>query len=519
MRAVLESYGGTVEKFIGDAVFAVFGVPAAHEDDADRAVRAAFAVRDVVTERSLKAPLTFGVRIGVNTGEAIAGTEVTEQFLVTGPAVVAGARLEQRAKAGEILVGALTRQLTSASIRYGRPRRVAAKGLGFLSAAPAVEIIAPLPEARRGVPHLRAPLVGRDRELAELLELHSRVRREGQALVATVLGPAGAGKSRLAREFIERIGEDRTRRGRCLPYGDAITFYPIQQMLRADAGIDATDDLAAARVKLQEAVRSATRDSDVEAVSHRLAVIAGLASAHELLADVPAAELPDELRWAIRRYFEGRAVNGPSVLVFEDVHWAEPTLLEVIEHLGTARTSLFVLCLSRQELVERRPTWGTRPGTLLTKLSPLDETDMRQLIAALLTIDDLPERLRTDVISRAGGNPLFVEEFLRLLIEGGYITRRGSRWRAARDTPDLSVPPTLHGLIEARLDHLPSGLKRLAQHAAVAGRVVNEDALTALAGDLAAHLPDAIEHDLLSATDEASFGGGRSYRFAHDLVR
>jgi tetratricopeptide (TPR) repeat protein len=466
--------------------------------------------------------MKFGIRIGVNTGEAVAGTEAREQFLVTGPAVVAGARLEQHAKPGEILVGELTRDLTRGSIRFGRRRRISAKGLGFLSAAPALEITKPLPEPERGVAQLRAPMIGRDEEMAALVELHARVTRERKALLVTVIAPAGAGKSRLAREFVERIAQDRIARGRCLPYGDAITLYPLQQILRADAGIESADNLATAAGKLRSLLASVFGDRAEEAlaVTARLTIIAGLASAEAALGDVARADIPDELRWATRRYFEARSAERQLVVVFEDVHWAEPALLDLIEHLALADGQLLLLCLARPDLIDRRPGWGAQRRSSQLGLVRLDDDETRQLVAELLAIENLPEQVRAEVVSRAEGNPLFVEEFLRLLIDGGYVKKRGSRWTATRAATSLALPPTVQGLIAARLDQLPAQVKRLVQYATVAGRVVSQDALDALApGNHPAHLAEAVRRDVLIPSDEASFGGGKTYRFSHVLVR
>src|SRR5438093_5252733 len=255
--AVLREHGGTVEKFIGDAVMAVFGVPAAHDDDPDRAVRAAFALRDRIVGADPEGGPALRVRIGVNTGEAVAGSGQSTQFLVTGPAVNAAARLQQAAAPGEIVVGDLTKRLTSSGVVYGPAREVDAKGIGKLAAWPAESVTTGVPEQHRGLPGLRAPLIGRDHELRILVESHAGLARRSQTPLVTIYGPAGSGKSRLTSEFIDAIGRERVRSGRCLPYGEGITYYAVQLILRADAGIEIADQRDAAIAKLRAATLAA----------------------------------------------------------------------------------------------------------------------------------------------------------------------------------------------------------------------------------------------------------------------
>jgi len=521
----LEAHGGTVEKFIGDAVMAVFGVPVAHEDDADRAVRAAFALKRRVQDLDRAAGVALEVRIGVNTGEAVTGTSQSRQFLVTGTAVNVAARLQQTASPGEILVGALTHQLTKAGVRYGSPRAVDAKGLGRVEAWPAAALESALPEQHRGLPDLRAPFIGRDRELRLLQETLARVAAEGAPSLVTVLGPPGAGKSRLTTEFVRAVGAERVRIGRCLPYGEGITFYPLQLILRAEAGIEPADAHADAHAKLHAAVAVAFRDdpAEGEAVAARTAVVAGLADPQEVLPHLRDAELREELSWGVRRFFERRAAARPLVLVFEDIHWAEPTLLDLIEHLAEwSRAPLLLLCLARPELRERRPGFGSSiPNVVALSLAPLAPEDTRRLIAELLAIEALPEPLRVELVSRSEGNPLYVEEFLRVLIETGRIGRSDGRWVATQGIASLEVPPTLQGLITARLDAAAPELKRLLQLATLPGRLFTTEALAALAGEAPPTdlLRDAVRRDLLVEADERALGEGRVYRFKHALIR
>jgi len=520
-RTVLEAHGGTVEKFIGDAVMAVFGVPTAHDDDADRAVRAAFALRDRVAALA-KDGIPFEVRIGVNTGEAVAGTGGGAQFLVTGPVVNLGARLEQAAGTGEILVGPLTHRITSRGIRYDPPREIEAKGIGRVAAFAARSLVSAVPEQHRGIEGLHAPLIGRDRELRMLNEAFGRVGAEGTPSLVTVFGAAGAGKSRLLGEFTGTLDPAQLRIGRCLPYGEGITFYPIQQILRADAGIGLTTPRAEAVAALRTAVARFTGLDDAASVAQRLEVVLGLSEAPEALPDVPPEDLMEELRWGVRRYLERRA-TAPLVLVFEDVHWAEQALIELIEHLAEwARAPLLLICLARPDFREIRPAFGlSAPNATAITLSPLGSDDTRVLIRELLAVDALSEEVRADVVTRAEGNPLYIEEFLRTLIETGHIAHREGKWVATGELRPVEVPPTLHGLITARLDRVAPEVKQLLHAASIVGRLFSTSALGAIAGTAPSLelLREAARRDLIVEADERAPGEGRVHRFRHALFR
>jgi class 3 adenylate cyclase len=525
LRGVIEAHGGTVEKFIGDEVMAVFGVPAAHDDDAQRAVRCALAIREATAAFEPAARLEVTLRIGVNTGDVIATLSAGDQNLVTGQAVNAAARLRAAASPGEILVGALTKHLTDRGIRYGAQRVIEAKNIGSLEAWPAASVTTETPEQDRGLPGLRAPLIGRDDELRLLADAYRRLSGQERAYLVTIFGPPGSGKSRLADEFLATLGEARVRRGRCLPYGEAITFYALQSMLREDIGVAANASRETALGALDGAIGEIFGDDpDADAVKRRIAVIAGLAEAKDALADVAEGEIGDELRWGVRRYFERRAAGGPPVLVFEDIHWAEPRLLEVIEDLVEwSRAPMLILCLARPDLREVRPNWGGgATNAAAIALSPLTGDQSRTLIAALLMIDQLSEQLRTEVVTRSEGNPLYVEEFLRMLMDSGRIEQRAGRWVAVAGLEAEEVPPTLQGIITARLDRVPSAVKVLLQCASLLGRLFTTSALAAVAGDSPKpeHLREAVRRDLLVEVDERSaIGTGRAYRFKHVLIR
>ena len=520
-REVLESHGGTVEKFIGDAVMAVFGVPTAHDDDADRAVRAGFGLRERIAELASQG-VPFEVRIGINTGEAVAGTGEGSQFLVTGPVVNLAARLEQAAATGEILVGSLTQRITSRGVEYSTPREIDAKGVGRVEAFAARSLVSAVPEQHRGVEGLRAPIIGRDRELRMLREAFGRVGAERTPSLVTVFGAAGAGKSRLIAEFGSEIQAAQIRVGRCLPYGEGITFYPIQQILRADAGIDIGSPRADAVAGLRAAVESAVDADEAASVLLRLEVVLGLTEAPAALPDIPAEDLMEELRWGVRRYLERRA-SEPVVLVFEDVHWAEQALIELIEHLAEwARAPLLIICLARPDFREIRPTFGAAAGNAVAvTLSPLGPEDTRLLIRELLAIDALSEDVRADVIDRAEGNPLYIEEFLRTLMETGRIERRDGRWVARGEIRAVEIPPTLQGLITARLDRVAPEVKQLLHAASIVGRLFSTSALGAIAGSAPGPelLREAARRDLIVEADERAPGEGRVHRFKHALFR
>jgi class 3 adenylate cyclase/tetratricopeptide (TPR) repeat protein len=524
LREVLAGYGGTVEKFVGDAIMAAFGFPAAHEDDAERAVRSAVALHQKVAELNRDGGLQVQLRVGVNTGDVVAGSGEAEQPMLTGAPVIAAFRLQTVAAPGETLVGALTRRLTEGSVRYGAARGVEAKGLGVLECWPAEALVHDVPDAHRGTAHLTAPLVGRDRELALLEGLLERVGASGAPALVTIFGPAGAGKSRLASELMTRAEGVRVRAGRCLPYGEGITFYPLQLILRAECGIELTDDRSVVRAKLQRAVDEVFEDPEEgQGVAARVATSAGLTRADEALPATAEADLADELRWGVRRFFEKRTAGRPLVLVFEDLHWAEPRLIELIENLAEwTRAPLFILCLARPDFRDEHPAFGAAAANSTTlTLAPLDAIDTNRLITELLGVDALPEALREEIVTTAGGNPLYVEELVRTIIETGRITQVDGRWVAAADTGRIEIPPTLVGLITARLDRVSPDVKRVLQRASLVGRLFSAAGLGAIGDEAvpAELLREAVRRELLSETEEAALGAGRVYRFRHVLIR
>ncbi|HEY8732588.1 MAG TPA: adenylate/guanylate cyclase domain-containing protein, partial [Candidatus Limnocylindria bacterium] len=356
MKAIAETHGGTVEKFIGDAVMVVFGVPLLHDDDAERAVRAALAMRDAMTDLNAELGVSLAARVGVNSGEAVAGGGTDRQFLVTGDAVNIAARLQQGADGGEVVVGPLTESLTRSAIEYAARPPVSAKGKPEpIRAFRAVRPRSAVPEQARGLPAMRAQLVGRQRELHLLLETFERVRDERRAHVFTLVGNAGIGKSRLVGEVLARVagsGSARVLRGRCLPYGAGITYWPLMEIVRNDAEISSDDGRDQALAKLERRTGELL-GGDAVAVRARLSVMLGLQPIDQALAEVPAAEVGREIAWGIRHYLAAIA-REPTVIVVDDLQWAEPAVLEIVEGLAERAEDapLFLLCIARPQLLE-----------------------------------------------------------------------------------------------------------------------------------------------------------------------
>jgi class 3 adenylate cyclase/tetratricopeptide (TPR) repeat protein len=422
-RACLERHGGVVEKFIGDAVMAVFGVPIVHEDDALRALRAAADLRDSLACLNDELERDYGVslllRTGVNTGEVVTGTE---ERLATGDAVNVAARLEQAAQPGEILIGEQTRRLARSAIEVEPVEPLSLKGkakpLGSYRLVRVVEGASAF-ERRHD-----APLVGRLEEIAKLRAAFDAAVSERRCRLVTVLGPPGIGKSRLARELDSAVaGEAAVLAGRCLPYGEGITYWPLVEIFQQ---ANAEDELAAAL----------------------------------------SAGAPEEIFWSVRKAFEQRSRERPLALVVEDTHWAEPTLLDLIEHLAdwTRDAPLLLLCLARPELLDARPGWG---GQAIA-LDPLSEGECDQLIDELVGGSQLEDAAHIRIREVAEGNPLFVEQFLAMLAEGGELEH---------------VPPTMNALLAARLDALPGEERDLLERASVVGLEFEWEALAELAPD------------------------------------
>jgi class 3 adenylate cyclase/ATP/maltotriose-dependent transcriptional regulator MalT len=480
------THGGTVEKFAGDAVMAAFGVPLAHEDDAERAVRAGLATLERIRELGLDA------RIGIESGEVVA--EDGDSTFATGEAVNLAARLQQRAGRNEILVGPGTARLLRGNVELEPLDPLELRGFNDPVEAHRVLCAAEPGEPVRG---LRAPLVGRESELELLENTYERTVRDRRASLLTLYGEPGVGKSRLAREFVDGVEGATILLGRCLPYGEGVTYWPLAEMVKSSAGISDDDPLDDAQGKL----RTYCED---DAVADLLGLAIGVLSALE------GERAQQEIGWAVRQWVEQLAEAQPLVLVFEDVHWGEEPLLELIEQLAaTVRESpLLLLCLARPELLDVRPTWGggrVRATTL--ELEALRSEESAVLVEALATELALPVDVQT-VLAKSEGNPLFVEETIRMLAE--------------RPAAGERIPDTLQALIAARIDRLPAAPRVALQRASVMGRIFMRGALARLAPELEdvdAALEELLLRDFLTRESRASISGEQAYKFKHVLIR
>jgi len=519
-RREIEHRGGTVEKFSGDAVMAVFGLPTAHEDDPERAVRAAIAIRDGVARIADDTRESHGIelqaRIGIESGEVVVGDPFGGATMATGDAMNVAARLEQSAEPSEIVIGPVVWEQVRDIVQAEPMGELDLKGRDAAVNSWRVTGIAADVGRPRGLPGLEAPLTGRDEELDLLLESARRVAQERKAALFTILGVPGVGKSRLVREATSRLASDgwSILKGRCLPYGEGITYWPVAEMLRELAGIESDTSIQAA----EAALLAISPGPDV---AEPLATALGARDATE----AATAATDSDVTWAFRQLIEHLGATRRQVLIFEDIHWAEPALLDLIEYLvtWTRDTPLLVICPTRPELLDSRPSWGAgRMESARIQLEPLTESESRSMLSAMLTVDDLPPSLRQQVLDRAEGNPLFVEEVVRLLIEDGSVEQRDGRWHARDGIANVRVPDGVEALIRARLDTLPSQERVVLQAAAVVGRVFQRSAVAAISPSaegvgLQGHLDDAVLRDLI--TEERSPDREPTFRFRHILIR
>jgi class 3 adenylate cyclase/tetratricopeptide (TPR) repeat protein len=509
MQAALEGHGGVVEKFIGDAIVAVFGLPKLREDDAERAVRAALAMRTALAEVNEELErgwgVTLQVRTGINTGEVVAGDITAGQRLVTGDTVNVAARLEQAAGAGEILLGDLTYRLVRKTVEAEAVEPLALKGKAENVAAWRLvalqEDVAP---QRR-----ETPLVGRERELATLMESFKAARGPSRCRLATVLGAPGMGKSRLVDEFVHTLGDQvSVARGRCLSHGRGVTFWPIVEIARETAGILDDDAPELARAKIAELV------GDRE-VAERLASMIGLST----------TQFPvEEGFWGVRKFLESLCEPCPLVVLIEDVHWAETTMLDLLEHvLSTAEAPLLLVCSARPEFFEIRPDWETLDGSVSLFLEPLSEDQAALVAANSLGDAGLDEAVQSRIIESAAGNPLFVEQMLSMMIEDGVLVRQDGRWAPSADLGEITVPPSIQALLAARLDLLGPDERAVIEAASVAGLVFPEDALReVVTQDVAEQMVDllgSLSRKHLIHPEPRVAGSDVRYRFDHVLIR
>jgi class 3 adenylate cyclase/tetratricopeptide (TPR) repeat protein len=489
----VDAHGGVVEKFAGDAVMAAFGTLQTHEDDAERAVRAGLAILEATDELGLEA------RAGIEAGEVV--VDETDSTFATGEAVNIAARLQQAAAPQQLLIGPTARRLA-----FGRVM---------------VEDVGPLDVRGRGEPiwvwsavgvsdgvgrhaGLEAPFVAREAELELLENTFKRAVRDRRAHLVTIYGDAGIGKSRLADEFLESLEGATVLKGRCLPYGESVTYWPLAEMVKSAAGIADNDPLDVAVEKLRDCCPA----EDV-------ADLLGLASG--VLEAVHGERSQQEIAWAGREWAELTArTTQPLVLVFEDIHWAEEPMLQLIEHMATwvKDSPLTILCLARTELLDVAPEWGGgRVRATAIELEPLQAAESEELVEGLLSTAagrELEPTVRQALLEKTEGNPLFVEETVRMLIEEG------------GDGVPQRIPDTLQALIAARIDRLPLEQKTVLRRAAVVGRIFWEGAVVDLSEELGGVpelLDELVLRDFLSREERSTISGETGYRFKHVLIR
>jgi predicted ATPase/class 3 adenylate cyclase len=490
VQRCIENHGGTVEKFAGDAVMAAFGIPRAHEDDADRAVRAGLGILDHVRDLGLEA------RVGIEAGEVV--VDETDSTFATGEAVNVAARLQQAAAPGEILMGEAAHRLTAGGIEAESTGPLELRG--FRNPIAAYRAIA----ARDGqlpFSKVSAPFVGRESELDLLENTLARTIRDRRPHVFTVYGEPGVGKSRLIREFLAGVEGATILTGRALPYGEGVTYWPLAEMVKAAAGITDDDPMETAKQKLIECCGD-------EAIAELLGLASGVMEAVEGQRGAP------EIAWAAREFADELADVQPLVMVFEDIHWAEEPLLELIDHLAqwVRERALLILCLARPELLDVRPGWGGgRVRTTAIELEPLGREDSEALADALLEEHRVTGKVRARLLDKTEGNPLFVEETVRMLVEEG--AEGGDR-----------IPDSLQAMIGARIDRLPAGAKIVLQRGSVIGRTFWAGAIDHLSPEYHSDevediLDDLLLRDFVTREERSTITGEAAYRFKHVLIR
>jgi class 3 adenylate cyclase/tetratricopeptide (TPR) repeat protein len=515
MKSVLESHGGTVEKYIGDAIMAVFGLPRLHEDDALRAVRAAWEMKQALATVNDKIHAQWGVRLenrtGVNTGEVVAGDVSAGQRLVTGDAVNTAARLEQAAPTAEILIGDPTYRLVKDFVETEPVEPLELKGKA--DRVPAYQLI-DVPGLEKGeaiARRLDAPMVGRVEELAVLEGALDRAIERGGGELTTVMGPAGVGKSRLLHEFLTR-SNDRARalRGRCLSYGDGITFWPLAEITKAAAGIVDDDSVDEASAKLDTLL-----GPDLSNVTERIGAAIGLSD---------VAFPVEETFWAARRLFETLAAERPLIVFVDDIHWAEQTFLDLIRSVvDSTEAALAFVCSSRRELLEEHPDWAEAHEHARTiTLEPLSDKESSLIVEHLLGSAAVDETARRKIIAAAEGNPLYVEQMLSMLTDDGLLHEEDGRWVLQAGVDEISVPPNISALLTARLDRLRPLERAVLERASVVGQVFYPSAIRSLSPDGSPGddevFTSLVRKQLITRT-ESTFVGEAAFRFAHILIR
>jgi len=535
MRSEIEAEGGTVEKFIGDAVMAVFGVPASHEDDPARALHAALKMMDRLIQVNKELIESQGVslqmRVGVNTGEVLANTNPQPgQPMVTGDAVNAAARLQSAAHPDQILVA----ERTARAVRGFNFNEIGDLQLrGKSIPVTAFELIGREEGAsERGIPGLIAPMVGRDSELALLHSVYERTAGERRPNLVTLYGAAGVGKSRLTREFLDWVRATEPTpmvvRGRCLPYGDGVAYWPLAEILKDVAGIRDSDSATEALHRitdLGERFLTPQLTIDPTATVAALAHTMGVTDPDRSFAALDPREVRARTNAAWRSLFTALSETAPLVAVVEDIHWADPALLDILEELTEKVLGpLLIICPARPELADRRSGWGGgRRNHTSIFLDPLTPEDSDALVGSLLAIADLPAEARQAMMEKAEGNPFFLEEIIRHLIDQGHLVRRGNNWQAGPNLDHIEIPDTIQGVLAARIDLLDTLEKRVLQQAAVVGRTFWPSPVTGLLNGDGDQVGTILEHleerELIQSRLGSSLAGEPEYIFKHVLTR
>ncbi len=513
VSAALERHGGHIEKFIGDAVVALFGVPAAHEDDALRCVRAAVEAREAVRvlgdDLHAQLGVRLGVRIGIATGEVVVGASPAARTIATGDTMNTAARLQQAAPVGEILIGAATHRLVHGSVIAEGVEPLGLKGKADPVAAYRVVALDDDP-ARRARPAATA-LVGRVRERRMLQDAFDRASEERSCQLVTVLGTAGVGKSRLVAEFLAGIEPAATIcAGRCLSYGEGVTYWALAEAVKSLARVDERDSPEDVRARLEALVDPGIAGEVADGVGSLL----GLAGATARVEDA---------RIALRHLFGAVAAQRPLVVAFDDIHWAEPPLLELIDDLADwlPDVPVMLLCMARPELLDARPGWsGGKLNATTLLLEPLSEADGDALVRALLGAD-LPEAVAGRIVAAAEGNPLFVEELVGVLLDDGHLRRVDGGVEVAGAIDRVELPPTIQALLTARLDRLSDAERGVVERASIEGQMFHLGALAALGAAPGEILPTVrtLARKQLFRADQAALPGQDAYRFRHILIR
>jgi class 3 adenylate cyclase len=497
----IERHGGAVEKHLGDGVMAVFGVPVTHEDDVLRAARAALEIGEALTELNHKLRQRWGVelnvRTGLNTGEVVVGDDPTGRWSTLGDAVNVAQRLEAAAEPGQVLVGTQTAQLLRGAAALDRVAPLALKGKAEPVAA--WRLVAVAPETAELPRSTAMPFVGRTDELGRLRQAFAEVVAGRSPRFVTVLGPAGIGKSRLARAFLDDVAaEARAAVGRCLPYGESITYWPLAEVARELAG--AADE--AALTGLIEGRAAAPEEARL--IAGRVARAVG---------SEPGSVPVEEIQWATRRLLEAVAQGEPLVVVVEDVHWAAPTLLDLLEHLGTFATAapLLIVCLARPELLEARPGWASVGGerASLVRLGPFSGAESSELLEELGRDLGVEPEGQADLLAAAEGNPFFLHQLVAMRSEGG--------------DGALGIPPTIQAVLTARIDRLDPGPRAVLEIASIEGRTFHRGSVAeslgdGRPGDLGIHLSALIRRELIHSV-APDIPGEEGFRFNHILIR